>query len=176
MPGDPDILDEAPEVPAILNAADLLMAVAVKLPPFWPDNIKTWLVQAESQFRLKGVVTSQTKFDYVVLSMSQTNVVKVLDLIRIPPQDYPYGHLQNCLTSMYGLTNYACYKAITSLPFLGDMLPSALISKMLSLLPSRQEACFFLRGAFLKCLPADVRSHLVHNRTLDPLSLALPAN
>ena len=43
------------------------MAVAVKLPPFWPDNIKTWLVQAESQFRLKGVITSQTKFDYMVI-------------------------------------------------------------------------------------------------------------
>ena len=57
------------------------MAVAVKIPPFWPDNIKTWLVQAESQFRLKGVITSQTKFDYMVQSISQTDAVKVLDLI-----------------------------------------------------------------------------------------------
>ena len=49
---------------------------------FWPDNIETWLVQSESQFRLKGVSASQTKFDYVVQSMSQTDVETVLDLIR----------------------------------------------------------------------------------------------
>ena len=58
MPGDPDVLYEANLVPAVLTTADLLMAVAVKLPPFWPDNIMTWLVQAESQFCLKGVITS----------------------------------------------------------------------------------------------------------------------
>ena len=44
---------------AALTAADLLNAVAVKLPPFWPDNIETWFMQSESQFRLKGVTASQ---------------------------------------------------------------------------------------------------------------------
>ena len=66
MPGDPAVVEEAKRVPAILSATDLLNIVAVKLPPFWPDNIETWLIQLESQFRLKGVVCSQTKFDYVV--------------------------------------------------------------------------------------------------------------
>ena len=61
MPGDTAVLEG---VPAALSATNLLMAVAVKLPPFWPENIETWFVQAESQFRLKGVVVSQTKFDY----------------------------------------------------------------------------------------------------------------
>ena len=68
MPGDPAALDDRVEGP-ILTAADLLHSVAVKLPPFWPDNIETWLIQSESQFRLKGVTVSQTKFDYVVQSM-----------------------------------------------------------------------------------------------------------
>ena len=65
------------------------MAVAFKLLPFWPNNIDTWLVQAKSQFHLKGVVTSQTKFDCVVQSMFQTNAVKVFDLIRAPPNNDP---------------------------------------------------------------------------------------
>ena len=52
MPGDPAIHDKAP---AILTNADLLMAVAVKLPPFWPNNIEAWLVQTKSQLHLKGV-------------------------------------------------------------------------------------------------------------------------
>ena len=86
MPGDPAILDEAPKVPAVLTAADFLWLL---LSSFWPDNIETWLVQAESQFHLKGVTTSQTKFDYVVQSMYQTNAVKVLDLICSPPDNDP---------------------------------------------------------------------------------------
>ena len=80
MPGDPAVLNKGPEG-LVLTAADLLNTFAVKLPPFWPDNIKTWLIQSESQFRLKGVTVSQTKFDHVVQSMSQNNAVKVLDLI-----------------------------------------------------------------------------------------------
>ena len=87
MPGNLAILGEAASV---LTSADLLNAVAVKLPHFWPDNIETWLVQAESQFHLKGVTSSQTKFDYFVQSMSQTDTIKVLDLIRAPPADDSY--------------------------------------------------------------------------------------
>ena len=130
MPGDPAILQG---VPAALSAADLLNTVAVKLPPFWPDNIETWLVQSESQFCLKGVSASQTKFDHVVQSMSQTDAVKVLDLICAPPANDPYGHLKERLLWMYALTDYACCEAISSLPLSRDILPSTLMSKMLSL-------------------------------------------
>ena len=108
--------------------------------------------------------------------MSQTDEVKVLDLIRAPPHDDPYSHLKNCLLRMYGLTDYARFESSSSLPFSGDMLPSALMSKMLSLLPAGHEACFFLRGAFLKRLPTDVRSQLVHDNTSDPLTLAIRAD
>ena len=56
------------------------------------------------------------------------------------------------------------------------MLPSALMFKMLALLPADHQACFFLCGAFLKHLPPDIRAHLVHDSTTDPLSLALHTN
>ena len=92
MPGDTAVLEG---VPAALSATNLLMAVAVKLPPFWPENIETWFVQAESQFRLKGVVVSQTKFDYCVQSMMQEVPVKVLDLTRNPPDDDSYQTLKD---------------------------------------------------------------------------------
>ena len=65
MPGDPAVLKDVKDV-HVLSTPNLLTAIIVKLPTFWPDNIRTWLVQAESQFRLKGVTFSQTKFDYVV--------------------------------------------------------------------------------------------------------------
>ena len=91
--------------------ADLLMAIAVKLPSFWPDNIETWLIQLESQFCLRGVVCSQTKFDCVVQAMSQSDTVKVLDLIRAPLVDV-YKHIQKRLLKFYALTNYEGYEAV----------------------------------------------------------------
>ena len=88
MPGNPAVLKDTEDVP-VLSAANLLAAVTIKLPPFWPDIIKTWLVQSESQFRLKGVTCSQTKFDYVVQAMSQSDAAKVLDLISRLETYYP---------------------------------------------------------------------------------------
>ena len=155
MPVDPAILNKRPKR-LVLTTADLLNTDAIKFPPYWLDNIEKWLILSKSQFRLKGVTVSQTKIDHVVQSMSQNNAVKVLDLISAPPCDNSYGHLKNRLLQMYSLKDYTSFEAISSLPFLGDMLPSALMSKMLSLLPAGRKVCFFLRGAFLKCLPADV--------------------
>ena len=50
------------------------------------------------------------------------------------------------------------------------------MSKVLTLPPSDHKTCFFLSGSFLKHLPADVRAYLVHDKTTDPLSLALKAD
>ena len=47
---------------------------------------------------------------------------------------------------------------------------------MLTLLPLGHKPCFFLRGAFLKRLPADVRAHLLRDDFSDPIALALKAD
>ena len=108
-------------------------------------------------------------------ALSQSDAVKVLDIMRAPPTSNPYQHLKDWLLRMYVLTDYARFEAISSLPLSGDMLPSALMSKMLALLPADDQNCFFLRGAFFQSLPSDVRAHLVHNQNSDPLALALNA-
>ena len=87
MPADPAVNHGD----AALTAAELLNAVAVKLPLLWPDNIETWFIQTESQFRLKGVYSSQTKFDYCVESMSQEVTIKICS----PPAKDPYRHLKD---------------------------------------------------------------------------------
>ena len=77
---------------------------------------------------------------------------------------------------MKALTDFARFEANSSLPMSGDLLPSALMSKMLTLFSADHQACFFLCGAFLQRLPSDVRAHLVHDPISDPLSLALSAD
>ena len=94
----------------------------IKLPPSSPMQIFSWLLL--SSFLPSGPTTlrrgwfrpspsyiwrvwlvSQTKFDYIVQSMSQNDAVKVLDLISATPTDNPYGHLKSRLLRMYDLTD-----------------------------------------------------------------------
>ena len=169
MPGDPAVFGDAS---ATLTAADRLNALTVKLLSSWPDNIETWLVQSKSQFCLKGVTLSQIKFDYFLQSMSQGEDVKVLNLIWALPAEEPYKHHKDCLLKMYTLKVYT---------LLWSYIQPSPVWGYAALHPDVQDACplaccpwaLFLHGGFLKCLPADVWSQLVHNMISDPLSLAL---
>ena len=66
-----------------------------------------WFFLSESQFRLKGVTVSKTKFDYCVQSKMQEVNAKVLNLNRNPPTEAPYQHLKDRLLWMFALKHYA---------------------------------------------------------------------
>ena len=166
MPGDPALTTGASSQ-MDSSPSSHLYAVALKLPVFWPDSCESWFINAESQFHLKNITSSITKFHHVVASLPQNEIDNVVDIIRNPPAANPYDVLQSRLLQTHSLTDYARCESIMSLPLSGDMLPSALLSRMRALLPSEHQECLFLRYAFLRQLPADVRSHLVHDKTAD---------
>ena len=172
MPKDGDNV----QVRAKPSSLDLLNTVSVKVPAFWPDSAEAWFVQVEAQFALKGATASLTKFYYCVSSFNQETANQVLDLIKSPPSSEPYEALKQRLLKLFALAAFQRYEAISSLPLSGDMKPSKLMSSMLALLPVGHKPCFFLRGAFLKRLPADVRAHLLRDDFSDPISLALKAD
>ena len=172
MPKDSDNV----QVQAEPSSLDLLNTVSVKVPVFWPESAEAWFVQVEAQFALKGVTSSSTKFYYCISSFSQNTANQVLDLIKSPLSSDPYQALKNWLLKLFALDDYQRYEAITSLPLSGDMKPSKLMSSMLALLPIGHKPCFFLWGAFLKRLPANVRAHLLRDDFSDPISLALKAD
>lgn len=167
---------ESVSAPAEYSSLDLLNTVSVKVPPFWPDSAEAWFIQTEAQFALKGVTASSTKFYYCVSSFNQETANQVLDLIKSPPSDEPYEALKRRLLKLFALDDFQRFEAISNLPLSGDMKPSKLMSSMLALLPVGHKPCFFLRGAFLKRLPADVRAHLLRDDFSDPISLALKAD
>ena len=158
------------------SSLDLLNTVSVKVPAFWLESAEAWFIQVEAQFPLKGVTASSTKFYYCVSSFNQETANQVLDLIKSPPATQPYEALKSRLLKLFALDDFQRYEAISNLPLSGDMKPSKLMSNMLALLPIGHKPCFFLRGAFLKRLPADVRAHLLRDDFSDPISLALKAD
>ena len=53
--------------------------------------------------------------------MRQEVAVKVLALIRNPPDDDPHQTLKDRLLRMFALNDYACAEAIANLPLTGHM-------------------------------------------------------
>ena len=64
----------SPSVPVAAN-------VALKLPLFWPDAAEVWFAQADTQFTIRAVTVSKTKFYHAVASFPQDVAVQILDLI-----------------------------------------------------------------------------------------------
>ena len=100
----------------------------------------------------------------------------ILALIRTPPTRDPYKVLRERLITLYTLNIYQPFEALAFLPLYGDQKPSLLINSMLALHPDYYKTDFILFGLFLRHLPINVQSHLLHEKVSDPRVLALKAD
>ncbi|QQP54123.1 Uncharacterized protein FKW44_006844 [Caligus rogercresseyi] len=55
----------------VTNSEVSLQAVSLKLPGFWPQQASIWFCQAESQFKMKGIKSEDTKYHHVVASSTK---------------------------------------------------------------------------------------------------------
>ena len=65
----------------------------MKLPAFWPDAAEVWFAQADTQFAIRNISVSKTKFYHAVSVLPQEVTSQILDLIRAPPAGDTYGAL-----------------------------------------------------------------------------------
>ena len=139
------------------------MATSIKLPPFYPQNAKFWFTQADAQFHLRGITSSQTKYFHLISSLQYESAQMVMNLIETePPGDDPYGALKEALLAVYIPSDYQIAEAIINLPALGDQKPTVLLAKIKALLPTQHPPkCLFVRHAFLSRLPASIRTILL---------------
>ena len=85
---------EPPAPASALASADFVVhAVALKLPEFWADNAQVWFAQTETQFAIKGVTSSLTKFYYCVKALGRSDAKQIVPFKRVAlqvPQGDPH--------------------------------------------------------------------------------------
>uniref|UniRef100_A0A5S6QTC1 RNA-directed DNA polymerase n=1 Tax=Trichuris muris TaxID=70415 RepID=A0A5S6QTC1_TRIMR len=152
----------------------LTSALAVKLPPFWPQNAKVWFAQAEAQFALGRITASLTKFYHTIASLNETVAREVEDLLE-PQGDHPYEHLKQKLMDRFVPTEEERFRTLTNTSPLGDRRPTQLLREMRHAAAGivDVESPFF-RQLFLHRLPPAVQLVLkaFRSATIDDLARA----
>lgn len=111
-----------------------ISSAILKLPPFWSNRPDLWFLRIETQFRMRGITSSQTKYDYVVSSLESDAMEIIADVLLNPPQDENlYGNLKRHLIDRCRDTEEKRLDELLSRMELGDLRPSELYRKMESL-------------------------------------------
>ena len=162
-------LQPQPPTPAVV------MAVAIKLPPFWPADPLMWFSQIEAQKATRNVTNQWTRFDYVVADLSNEYATEIRDIILNPPQEDTYSTLKDLLFKRTTALESKRLQLLFTAEELGDRRPTQLLRRMQQLMgdaagPNLDNS--FLWELFFQRLPSHVRMVLASsgdNVSLDTL-------
>lgn len=132
-------------------------AVALKLPPFWPQDPEVWFAQVEAQFETRNITQEQTKFAYVVAALTPEYALEVRDLIINPPAQDQYKAFRAELIKRTSESEQKCLHQLLRAEELGDRKPSQLLRRMRQLLGDRTLGESILKQLFLQRLPTNAQ-------------------
>lgn len=118
----------------LANALAQSSSVTARIPPFWTNSPEAWFVQAEAQFELSRINKEERKYAYLVSSLPQEVIQRVLDVIQNPPNpNERYKTLKAVLLQRFSLSEEG---KITNLLYheeIGDRSPSEFYHRLLLL-------------------------------------------
>lgn len=133
----------------------------LKIPQFWSSLPEAWFLQVDLQFQLHNITNDDTKYQFIITSLSQEAILKVLDIVQNPPLSQKYVTVREALCKRFSLSEESRLEAILSDSQLGDRKPSDLFRE-LSLLAG--PLSFVSRELIFKFwqrkLPQNVQIHL----------------
>ena len=134
-----------------------ISAASVKLPTFWTHRPRVWFVRIESAFRIKGIKTQQTMFDYTCQALPESVVDSVLHVIESPHADIPYDTLKDALIKRYAIHPIEQLTTFLNTPTSSDLDPRKLADQIKSLNKDQDNIEISL---LLSKLPDHIQRHL----------------
>lgn len=101
-----------------------------KIPEFWSNRPDLWFLRVEAQFRNCGITTSQTKYDYLVASLSSSSMEIIADFLIDPGEGNKYDNIKKLLISRCQDTEERRLDALLNKIEIGDLKPSELYRQM----------------------------------------------
>lgn len=173
--GAEDETDTPSTVPPV--DATLVSRVAVKIPPFWPDQPVHWFRTIEAQFHLAGITASTTKYYHIIGHITGPLARTLDDVLSAPLGLTPYETLKAAVIERTAATEKERLHQLLHEVVLGDQKPSQLLRHMRSLVGSPQISDKIMRQLFLERLPQPVQLALaVIPDTQSPELLATTAD
>lgn len=134
----------------------------LKIPPFWNNRPDLWFLQVESQFRVKNISASSTKYDYLVASLPAETMELVGDILQAPPTSDKYEKLKHQLLERSRDSEEQRLNILLHKVELGDSKPSELYRQMESLAGDNSLVNkSLLKKLWLNKLPSTVQTCLI---------------
>ncbi|XP_059060202.1 uncharacterized protein LOC131853351 [Achroia grisella] len=143
-----------------------IFKVAIKVPPFWPEEPEIWFAQVERQFAISKITNDLTKFNYVIGQLDQQFSKEVKDVIINPPVEGKYDKLKSELVKRLTASKDKKVKQLLMHEELGDRKPSQFLRHLQSLAgPKVPDE--FLQTIWTSRLPARIQTILIAQPTAD---------
>lgn len=144
------------------NNGNRVLAYAVKLPPFWPEDPEAYFAQIEATFRTSRVTTSRTKYDYLLQALPPRVISDVFDVVRrSATSENPYDDLKAELIKRNTPSESKRLEDLLHGAQIGDKSPSAFYRHLCNLAGS--SANFnpdLIRSLWLRRLPQQLEIQL----------------
>lgn len=134
--------------------------VAVKLPPFWADKPAVWFAQAEAQFKIAGITSDDTRFNYIVGNLDQRLAGEIEDIMTKPPDQNKYEKIKEELIRRLSISEEQKVRQLISDEELGSRKPSQFLRHLRSLAGAALSDDNILRQLWLRRLPQQVQAIL----------------
>ncbi|KAJ8914441.1 hypothetical protein NQ315_017537, partial [Exocentrus adspersus] len=142
--------------------------VALRIPPFWPEDPELWFAQIESQFTIAGIVTDETRYGYVAGNLEAKYAMEVRDILTNPPASNKYDFLKVNLIKRLSESQEHKTRRLLEREELGDRKPSQFL-RHLQLLAGPLVTENLLRSIWMGRLPPSMQAILATQNT-SPLS------
>ncbi|GBM15403.1 hypothetical protein AVEN_199658-1 [Araneus ventricosus] len=107
-----------------------LTRVEFRAPPFWEVKPDLWFIQLESQFKLTGISTDETKFHTVVAALDAKVVSCISDIVRHPPRESMYDALKSRILTHFLQSGSSKLRLLLQEWHLDDKRPSQLLQEI----------------------------------------------